>query len=91
VGGCCISVAQTDGEVELTSHRYKGQVVRGEYSSLKQENVKFFQSILSEDRVILDTEEICSYNVDWLRTMRGKLRQISNKSMFILSSFTFRV
>uniref|UniRef100_A0ABD2XE31 D-2-hydroxyglutarate dehydrogenase, mitochondrial n=1 Tax=Trichogramma kaykai TaxID=54128 RepID=A0ABD2XE31_9HYME len=78
---CCASSsssrsgdAQAAGRVrpELTALRYK--VERGPYAELGQRDESFFRSLLGEDRVITEPDECDSYNIDWLRSVRGLFR-----------------
>ena len=59
-----------DSHVELTSVRYPG-VKRGNYAQLTDKHVQQFQRILPKERVITDNSDVQSYNVDWLRMVRG--------------------
>ncbi|XP_071450975.1 D-2-hydroxyglutarate dehydrogenase, mitochondrial isoform X2 [Hetaerina americana] len=56
--------------VELTQIRYSN-LKRGNYTSLADKHVSFFESLLSKTRVLTDKSDVESYNVDWLKTMRG--------------------
>jgi hypothetical protein len=68
---CMSSLKPSD--VELTSVRYKDQVQRGQYAKLEPEDVAFFRDFLGKNRVITDSDDLASHNVDWLRMVRGKI------------------
>jgi hypothetical protein len=58
-------------DVELTSERYKGQVSRGDYGHLSNEDITFFRDLLGEQRVLTEASDIEGHNVDWLKMVRG--------------------
>ena len=58
-------------EVELTSVRYP-YLKRGQYNSLTSGHVNFFESFLDKNQVLQDTSEVTGYNIDWMRTVRGR-------------------
>nr|XP_039266939.1 D-2-hydroxyglutarate dehydrogenase, mitochondrial-like [Styela clava] len=55
---------------KLTSELY--DVKRGPYGLVSDKDIRIFESILGEQRVITDENVIESYNVDWLNTVRGQ-------------------
>ncbi|XP_028148779.1 D-2-hydroxyglutarate dehydrogenase, mitochondrial [Diabrotica virgifera virgifera] len=55
---------------QLTKDRYP-HVKRGEYANLDQQHVGFFKDLLGLNRVITDSEECESFNVDWIKGVRG--------------------
>ncbi|KAJ9600104.1 hypothetical protein L9F63_009615 [Diploptera punctata] len=59
-----------EAQVELTSVRYAG-VKRGNYAQLSEKHVQQFERILPKERVLTDPSDVQSYNVDWLRMVRG--------------------
>ncbi|XP_012281186.1 D-2-hydroxyglutarate dehydrogenase, mitochondrial isoform X2 [Orussus abietinus] len=59
---------------ELTSVRYKVQ--RGPYASISDAHLQHFQHLLGHERVITDSEECESYNIDWANTVRGASRVV---------------
>nr|CAD7197965.1 unnamed protein product [Timema douglasi] len=60
--------------VELTADRYP-DVKRHNFALLDSNHVQFFKSILGQDRVLTDAEELETYNVDWLKMVRGQYRK----------------
>lgn len=56
-------------EVMLTSERYKVQ--RLPFSHVSDSDVAFFERIMP-GRVITNPEELKPFNVDWLKSVRGK-------------------
>lgn len=54
---------------ELTSIRYKMR--RGPYATITDADVRFFDSLLGSNRVITDSDECESYNIDFPKTVRG--------------------
>ncbi|XP_034947769.1 D-2-hydroxyglutarate dehydrogenase, mitochondrial [Chelonus insularis] len=59
---------------DLTAVRYK--VKRGPYDEITGTHVKFFEQLLGQSRVITDPTECDGYNVDWVKTVRGKSRLV---------------
>ncbi|XP_067006180.2 D-2-hydroxyglutarate dehydrogenase, mitochondrial isoform X2 [Anabrus simplex] len=64
------SLWRSSHQVELTSVRYP-DVKRGNYAVLSDQHVQYFENILGKDRVITDESEVQSYNVDWMKMVRG--------------------
>nr|CAD7452815.1 unnamed protein product [Timema tahoe] len=56
--------------VELTADRYP-DVKRHNFALLDSNHVQFFKSVLGQDRVLTDAEELETYNIDWLKMVRG--------------------
>ncbi|XP_046397829.1 D-2-hydroxyglutarate dehydrogenase, mitochondrial [Ischnura elegans] len=65
----------TSFDVELTQVRYSN-LKRGKYSSITDKHISFFESILSKSRVLTDAADVESYNVDWLKTVRGASKAV---------------
>ncbi|XP_037041419.1 D-2-hydroxyglutarate dehydrogenase, mitochondrial isoform X2 [Bradysia coprophila] len=59
---------------DLTKDRY--QVKRGDYSQVTDADVGFFQSILENSRVLLDESDTQSYNIDFMKSVRGFSRVV---------------
>lgn len=57
-------------KIKLTKDVYP--VKRGSYATLNNSHIRQFESILSVGRVITDPSEVDSYNVDWIKMVRGK-------------------
>jgi len=57
----------------LTSERYPN-LARGNFTVLHDDDVKEFQSLLDERRVVTEDSELSGFNTDWLRTVRGSSR-----------------
>ena len=55
---------------DFTCNRYK--IERGSYAKLTDTHKSFFEELLGRNRVISNSEECEGYNVDWLKTVRGK-------------------
>lgn len=47
-------------------------VKRGNFATLDENHLKFFKDALGANRVITDEAECQSYNVDWIKNVRGK-------------------
>nr|CAD7575962.1 unnamed protein product [Timema californicum] len=62
--------------VELTADRYP-DVKRHNFALLDSNHVQFFKSILGQDRVLTDAEELETYNVDWLKMLANALVVLS--------------
>lgn len=48
------------------------QVKRGDFSKVTDVDIGQFQSILENSRVLLDENDIQSYNIDFMKSVRGK-------------------
>ena len=55
---------------EYTSKRYA--VKRGDYSTLQDRDVVYFENLLDKSRVVTDAFDLEKYNVDWLKSVRGR-------------------
>ncbi|XP_043286112.1 D-2-hydroxyglutarate dehydrogenase, mitochondrial [Venturia canescens] len=66
--------ASTNAKPDLTSVRYK--IERGPYATLNEAHLQFFKNTLDDNRVITDPEECESYNVDWIKMVRGNSRLV---------------
>lgn len=55
---------------DFTKNRYPS-TKRGKFSNISDVDIQKFQSILTPARVVLDSEETQSYNIDFLRSCRG--------------------
>lgn len=49
------------------------QVKRGDYAQVTDADVGFFQSILENCRVLLDESDTQSYNIDFMKSVRGRV------------------
>ena len=56
--------------VELTANRYP-HLKRGNYAVLSDKHLGFFQSVLSSHQILYDVNDVASYNVDWMCSVRG--------------------
>jgi len=65
------SVVQS--QVMLTSERYP-KLSRGNFALLEEDDLKEFESILDEGRVVTDESELAWNNTDWIKTVRGNSR-----------------
>lgn len=74
-----VRYSSDNAKLELTSERYK--IERGTYATLNDRHVQFFKDTLDSNRVITDPDECSSYNVDWIKTVRGSSRK--NVSFFV--------
>lgn len=54
---------------DLTAVRYK--VKREPFGEITGTHVNFFEQLLGHNRVITDPNECDSYNVDWIKMVRG--------------------
>nr|XP_046475509.1 D-2-hydroxyglutarate dehydrogenase, mitochondrial isoform X2 [Neodiprion pinetum] len=59
---------------EPTAVRYK--VTRGPYATVTDSHLRFFEDLLGKDRLITDPDECESYNVDWVKMVRGCSRLV---------------
>lgn len=62
-------LASQKTQPELTSVRYK--VERGPYAVIGDAHTSFFNGLLGTERVITEPDECDSYNIDWLRIVKG--------------------
>ncbi|XP_058805835.1 D-2-hydroxyglutarate dehydrogenase, mitochondrial [Phymastichus coffea] len=68
------AVAATRTQPELTAVRYK--VKRGPYALINDQHAAFFQQLLGNERVITEPDECDTYNIDWLRIVKGSSRAV---------------
>jgi hypothetical protein len=59
-------------QVELTSVRYKDHVKRGDFATLTEGHISFFEGLLGKPRVLTDPSDLEQHNTDWLRIVRGR-------------------
>ncbi|XP_041976038.1 D-2-hydroxyglutarate dehydrogenase, mitochondrial [Aricia agestis] len=59
---------------QLSSEKYG--VKRKEFGVLKNDDVKFFQSLISKERVLTDESELLPYNIDWIKNCRGQSKVV---------------
>lgn len=59
---------------------------RGEFSELECDDISFFSNLLGKHRVLTNTSEIEGYNVDWLRSIKGRTFYMA-MNKYIKSSF----
>ncbi|XP_055846275.1 D-2-hydroxyglutarate dehydrogenase, mitochondrial isoform X1 [Episyrphus balteatus] len=60
---------KTSGIPELTQERHN--VKRGNYAVLTDKDVGFFESVVGSNHTVKEKDELQSYNVDFLRSVRG--------------------
>lgn len=46
-------------------------VKRGNFAELNDSHLKFFEELVGKDRIITDAAECESYNIDWIKNVRG--------------------
>ncbi|KAJ2938223.1 hypothetical protein O0L34_g17560 [Tuta absoluta] len=54
----------------------KYDVKRKNFAAVQPKDVKFFKSLLSEDRVLTDESDVLPFNVDWVRNCRGQSKVV---------------
>ncbi|XP_044014586.1 D-2-hydroxyglutarate dehydrogenase, mitochondrial [Aphidius gifuensis] len=59
---------------DLTSVRYN--VKRGPFEKINNGHVNFFTDLLGKNRVTTDPDECDTYNIDWIKMVRGNSRLI---------------
>lgn len=64
------TVGSSAAFVELTSRRYPG-LQRGHFASLTDADAANIERLVS-GRVLTDLSELEGYNMDWMKTLRGK-------------------
>ncbi|XP_031789445.1 D-2-hydroxyglutarate dehydrogenase, mitochondrial [Nasonia vitripennis] len=67
-------LASQKTQPELTAVRYK--VERGPYAVIGDAHASFFNGLLGPERVITEPDECDSYNIDWLRIVKGSSRVV---------------
>lgn len=53
--------------------QFRYDVQRGEYSSVEDKDVSFFEKLIGSQYVIKDKDEVEGHNVDFLRSVRGRI------------------
>lgn len=74
--------------VELTSVRHP-EIIRGNYSRLTEDDLSVFRNILTTNRCVSDPADVESYNVDWMKSYRGKLRCFLVVFFFLISIYNY--
>lgn len=57
-------------KIVLTKDRYP-HVKRGNYNTISDKHVQFFESVLGKERVITDPNDVHPFNVDWIKMVCG--------------------
>jgi hypothetical protein len=47
------------------------QITRGKYAQLNNDDIHFFEEILTKDRILTDSQELGVYNSDWMKKYKG--------------------
>ncbi|CAH0407654.1 unnamed protein product [Chilo suppressalis] len=55
---------------QLSAEKYN--VKRKNYANVHNSDINYFKSILGEERVLTDKDEVMPFNTDWLRSCRGQ-------------------
>lgn len=61
-------------QTDLTSVRYN--VKRGPFEKINNGHVNFFTDLLGKNRVTTDPDECDTYNIDWIKMVRGNSRLV---------------
>lgn len=69
IGPSVSNHVRASSTVALTSSLYTS-LSRGPYSAVTDQDIQFFNKVL-QGRVITDSDELETYNTDWLKTVRG--------------------
>ncbi|XP_049866144.1 D-2-hydroxyglutarate dehydrogenase, mitochondrial isoform X3 [Pectinophora gossypiella] len=59
---------------QLSSEKYN--VTRKDFATLQSTDVNFFKSVLSDDRVLTDENDVLPFNIDWLKNCRGQSKMV---------------
>ncbi|XP_017774334.1 PREDICTED: D-2-hydroxyglutarate dehydrogenase, mitochondrial-like [Nicrophorus vespilloides] len=59
---------------DFTKNNYNVQ--RGGYQSLEEDHIKYFQTLLGENRLVMDLSDLEQYNVDWFKHYRGNSKLV---------------
>ncbi|XP_059618866.1 D-2-hydroxyglutarate dehydrogenase, mitochondrial [Phlebotomus argentipes] len=59
---------------DLTKNRYN--VKRGNYAELSPDDLATFEGIVGKNRILIDATEVESYNIDFLKSVRGYSRVV---------------
>ncbi|XP_068630279.1 D-2-hydroxyglutarate dehydrogenase, mitochondrial [Battus philenor] len=59
---------------QLTSEKYK--VTKQQFGHVQENDVKYFKSILSDDRVLSDPNDVLPFNIDWIKNCRGQSKLV---------------
>lgn len=74
---CFVRTFQTSGrcvaaETQITLTKDVYDIKRGDYAIINDADLQHFERILTNDRVLTDANDVASYNVDWIKMVRGK-------------------
>ncbi|KPJ20658.1 Putative D-lactate dehydrogenase C713.03, mitochondrial [Papilio xuthus] len=59
---------------QLSSEKYK--VIRKQFGNIQPSDVDYFKTILSEDRVLTDENDVLPFNIDWIKNCRGQSKLV---------------
>lgn len=57
----------------------KYNIIRKDFSVVQANDVNYFKSILGDDRVLTEEDEVLPFNIDWIKNCRGKLYLTSHR------------
>ncbi|KAL0840487.1 hypothetical protein ABMA28_015729 [Loxostege sticticalis] len=59
---------------QLSSEKYN--VKRKDFSTVQANDVNYFKSVLGEDRVLTEEDDVLSFNIDWIKNCRGQSKVV---------------
>lgn len=66
------SLLKNHTSIAHNMHRCNISNFRRNFSTLTAKDIEYFHTILPSARIIEESEELGSYNTDWLRSHKGK-------------------
>lgn len=46
---------------------------RKEFSTVDASDIKYFKTLLSDDRVLTEATDVLPFNIDWIKNCRGSI------------------
>lgn len=59
---------------QLSSEKYN--VKRKQFGTVQESDINYFKSILSEERVLTDENDVLPFNIDWIKNCRGQSKVV---------------
>lgn len=59
---------------QFSSEKYN--VYRKEFNYVQNKDIDYFKSILSQERVLVEEDDVLPYNIDWIKNCRGQSKVV---------------
>ncbi|KAG0294849.1 hypothetical protein BGZ96_000338 [Linnemannia gamsii] len=72
--------AEPHGNVAFTAEKYPHMKRNNDFKKLSEEDVTYFKSILAPSSITQDSEDLETFNIDWLNKYRGQSKLVLKPS-----------